>query len=197
MLTFMGHTRAEVLKTAPMFKSGPDLITEGLKVSPEGLICEFGVWKGESITQMARLRPETTIHGFDSFLGLPSGGGRDIWPTGEFTLLGKLPEVPGNVKLYPGWFADTIPLFLDKYPEPVSFLHVDCDLYSSAKTVLSLLVDRIIPGTVIKFDEFWGFPNWEQISEARAFFEVCEEAGWKGFQCLGWQDEKVLMMRTA
>ena len=40
---------------------------------------------------------------------------------------------------------------------PIQLLHVDGDLYSSARTVLTKLNDRIVPGTVIIFDEI---ANW-------------------------------------
>ena len=45
---------------------------------------------------------------------------------------------------------------------PVAFIHVDCDLYSSTKTIFSLLSDRIVPGTIILFDEYFNYPNWQQ-----------------------------------
>jgi len=53
-------------------------------------------------------------------------------------------------------------------------VHVDCDLYSAARTVLSLLAERIVPGTVIVFDEYFNFPNWEQ-HEYKAFREFAAE----------------------
>ena len=56
----------------------------------------------------------------------------------------------------------------------VSFLHIDCDLYSSTKTVLSRLAAAIHCGTVIVFDEYCGYDGWEQ-HEARAWSEFCSE----------------------
>ena len=56
----------------------------------------------------------------------------------------------------------------------VSFLHIDCDLYSSTKTVLTLLAPAIHIGTVIVFDEYCGYTGWEQ-HEARAWAEFCSE----------------------
>ena len=48
----------------------------------------------------------------------------------------------------------------------VAFLHVDCDLYSSTKTVLSFLADRLKPGAVIVFDEYFSYVGWENHEHA-------------------------------
>jgi predicted O-methyltransferase YrrM len=74
------------------------------------------------------------------------------------------------VILHKGWFSDTLPLFLDEYSESVRFLHVDCDLYSSTRTIFSALADRLVPGTVIVFDEFFNYPGWQEC-EYKAFME--------------------------
>jgi hypothetical protein len=55
---------------------------------------------------------------------------------------------------------------------------VDCDLYSSTKTIFRLFRDRIRPGTVIVFDEFFNYPGWQR-GEYKAFSELLAETGWK------------------
>ena len=60
-----------------------------------------------------------------------------------------------NVRLHRGWFDASLPAFLARemavgevaLPLHVSFLHIDCDLYSSTKTVLTLLAPAIRTGT--------------------------------------------------
>ena len=54
---------------------------------------------------------------------------------------------------------------------PIAFVHIDCDLYSSTKTIFDLLTDRLIPGTIIVFDEYFNYPNWEN-HEFKAFQEL-------------------------
>jgi hypothetical protein len=61
---------------------------------------------------------------------------------------------------------------------PIAFMHVDCDLYSSTKTIFEFLGDAIGPGTVILFDEYFNYPNWEQ-HEYKAFQEFSEKCGVK------------------
>ena len=68
--------------------------------------------------------------------------------------MNKIPDIPVNAILYKGLFRDTIPHFLTDHKTPLSFIHIDCDLYSSAKDVLFGLNEKIIPGTVLLFDEF-------------------------------------------
>ena len=49
-------------------------------------------------------------------------------------------------------------------------MHMDADLYSSTKTVFDILGDRVVPGTVIVFDEFFNYPGWRE-GEYKAFQE--------------------------
>ncbi len=140
-------------------------------LSVDGLILEFGVFKGASINYMAE-RVKREIHGFDSFEGLPDG--RGVWQSyyrkRAFDQKGQLPKVLSNVKLHKGWFNETLPTFLQSHPENVSLLHIDSDVYSSAQTVLHLLSNRIVPGTIILFDEYFNYDGW-QFEEYRAFQE--------------------------
>jgi hypothetical protein len=143
------------------------------QVSVEGLYCEFGVYQGATINFIASLTP-ATVHGFDSFEGLPE----DWWGRarkGTFKVEG-LPNVRDNVRLYKGWFSESLPRFKAEHPEPMAFMHLDADLYSSTRDVLTILCDRIVPGTVMQFDEFFNTPEWRE-NEYKAFMEFVEENG--------------------
>jgi hypothetical protein len=150
--------------------SKPELLTRALSkadVSGDRLICEFGVFKGESINHLAQLTSQI-IYGFDSFEGLPEEWG-DTWKKGDFKIPG-LPKVRSNVTLVKGWYNESLPPFLKEHTGKVGFLHIDCDLYSSCKTVFELMESRLVPGTVIVFDEFFNYPQWEE-GEFKAFQE--------------------------
>lgn len=148
----------------------------------DGLVLEFGVRFGVSIRQIAALANQP-VHGFDSFEGLPESWGSE--PRGSYSTLGALPEVPGNVTLHRGWFEQSLPEFLRSHGGPVRFMNVDCDIYSSTRTVLSLLAERIVPGTVIVFDEYFGHEGWRD-DEFRAFQEAVAERGWRyEYICFG------------
>ena len=139
----------------------------------EGLILEFGVDAGKTINEIAKLFPNRTVYGFDTFTGLP-----EDWitvPKGHFNHDGKLPEVESNVKLVKGLIEETLPSFKTSHTDNIALLHIDTDLYSSAKTILTELQDQI-QDTFIVFDEYWNFPNWKQ-EEYKAFTEFITETG--------------------
>jgi tetratricopeptide (TPR) repeat protein len=140
----------------------------------EGLVLEFGVRFGASIRQIAAL-VEQEVHGFDSFEGLPEAWHHE--PKGIYTTKGVIPNVPENVSLHVGWFEDTLPEFLIAHDGPVRFMNIDCDIYSSTKTVLQHLAQRIVPGTVIVFDEYIGNEHWRE-DEFKAFQEAVVQNGW-------------------
>jgi len=139
-----------------------------------GHYLEFGVFTGGTIRFMAKRVGEAVIHGFDSFEGLPEDWGGFQLGKAAFDVGGKLPSVPDNVKLYPGWFNVSLPPWCAGNSGPVAFMHIDCDLYSSTKTIFDLLGDRLQPGTIILFDEYFNYPNWRN-HEFKAFQELVQD----------------------
>jgi hypothetical protein len=143
--------------------------------SPEGLVLEFGVLFGTSIRQIAGMISEP-IHGFDSFEGLPERWHQE--DKGSYSTKGVIPEVPAHVTLHQGWFEETLPVFLQQHAGNVRLVNVDCDLYSSTRTVLDLLAPRIVKGSVLVFDEYIGNAHWRE-DEHKAFQEAVERYQWK------------------
>ena len=151
-------------------------VTAALKaVTLDGTLAEFGVYKGTSLTQIAKFFPDRTVHGFDSFAGLPdSWGGK---AKGAFDIGAKPPQLSvSNVEFHVGWFADTIPVFAQKYSGPFAFAHLDADLYSSTKTVFDNLGDWFVAGTIVVFDEYFGYHGWQR-HEHKAFQEFLSRTG--------------------
>ena len=140
----------------------------------EGLAIECGVFQGSSINHMAKLLPERTFHGFDSFEGLSEDWSGNYHKSGHFDLRGNLPEVRDNVRLVKGWIDDTFAPFLAENDGPIDYLHVDTDTYSPAKTILTLAKPRLVPGSIILFDELFGYPAWEH-HEYKALCETLPE----------------------
>ncbi|MFA6959818.1 MAG: TylF/MycF/NovP-related O-methyltransferase [Opitutaceae bacterium] len=155
----------------------------------DGHFLEFGVFSGQTINHMAGIFPNRTLYGFDSFEGLPEAWFGSRYNPVNFDRKGSMPKVKTNVKLIAGWFDSTLPAFLQANPGPVAFAHVDCDIYSSTKTVLELLAPRFVPGSVIAFDEFFNYPNFRQ-HEIKAFFEFVERHRVK-FDYIGYAGEQV------
>ena len=160
--------------TLPAFENRMQLLSFALsQVNVNGKYFEFGVYKGASINHIAENKSNETIYGFDSFEGLP-----EAWtsnhPKGHFKI-NKLPKVRKNVQLIKGWFDDTIPSFIQENKDfKIAFIHSDSDLYSSTKTMFELLKNHIQSGTVIVFDEYFNYPNWEE-GEFKAFQEFVRD----------------------
>jgi hypothetical protein len=165
-----------------------DLLRFALSRAPdEGLVLEFGVEKGASLRWLARHTPRT-VHGFDSFRGLPHDWTGTKEEAGKFDMQGRLPQVPANAKLHVGWFDATLPGFLAAHPGPVALLHVDCDIYESTVTIFALLGERLVPGSVIVFDEYFNYPGW-RLHEFKAFQEWLAATG-RSYRYLGFAAEK-------
>lgn len=149
----------------------------------DGAHCEFGVFSGTTINLLAEERPDTRFDGFDSFRGLPSD-----W-TGymvfDFKRDGEMPKVRANVVLHRGWFEDTLPEYAASI-DRVTFLHVDCDIYSSTATIFRHLGSKLAPGCVVVFDEYFCYPGFE-MHERRAFSEFLDASGRtsRWFACCG------------
>lgn len=151
------------------------------KFDKENLFLEFGVFKGDSINLFSKTlkKINAEIYGFDSFKGL-----KDEWmteefnPPGTFDLKGNKPKVESNVKLIDGWVEETTKNFLSKNSKKIAFIHFDLDTYESTSFVLKSVKNSLQPGTIILFDEFYGFPNWEKY-EYKAFKEEIGENKFK------------------
>jgi hypothetical protein len=80
-------------------------------------------------------------------------------------------------------FEETLPGFIEKHAGPIAFMHIDCDLYSSTRVVFDHLAERIVPGTVILFDEYFNYPGW-QFGEYKAFQELVRDRN-LGYKIIG------------
>lgn len=148
----------------------------------DGVVMEFGVYQGNSLRAIAN-HYSGEVHGFDSFEGLPEDW-THFQRKGRFSLGGVAPQfAEKNIHLHVGWFEKTLPEFLAAYAAPARFIHIDSDLYSSAAMVLENLSPRIISGTVIVFDEYLNYPNW-QLHEYKAFQEFIAKNG-RNYQYIG------------
>lgn len=155
-----------------------------VKHRPNPLILEFGVASGRSLHVLRHRgnfdKTNSRIFGFDSFFGLPEKW-RDGYDQGAFSSMGvEPPHLQSFATIFKGLFADTIPEFIEQaitHPDQkIDLLHVDCDLYSSTKTIFDLLGRYIGPDTVIVFDELFNYPGWED-HEWKALNEFMDARG--------------------
>jgi predicted O-methyltransferase YrrM len=119
-----------------------------------GDVLEFGVASGNSIGWFPKNMPGTKVYGFDSFYGLPEDWdlGNKILSKGYFSTDGVPPIIKG-VEYIKGEFSESFPKWFKNYRGFASIIHIDCDLYSSAKLVLKYVKPHLRVGTFILFDE--------------------------------------------
>lgn len=140
------------------------LVSQPGLVQRWGTWVEFGVGGGESLSFWERHRGRAQLWGFDSFRGLPEDWNEEH-PKGRFAE--ERPIMPPvGVRLCVGQFSETLPAWK---PAPVTFAHIDCDLYSSAKTALAFLWPQLADGAVLLFDDFFTPPADNGVM--RALFE--------------------------
>ena len=139
----------------------------------------------EDVDHIRRIWEQMRFFAFDSFEGLPDIQGLD--QQGRDFTKGKFAssltafeerlaqaDVPSNkVVTVPGWFDQTCSAgTLSKHRmKSAAIIHVDCDLYSSAKTVLDFVKPLLVDGTIIIFDDWFSFRGNPRLGEQRAFAE--------------------------
>lgn len=179
-----------------------------------GDIAEFGIGTGSSIhaicATVAALEkrykalnlPKKTVHGFDSFQGLPAStlaGDVDapmvqmgIWAEGKCSSIGIVGisdicryHLPSDqVALYEGWFNETLPLL--ERDTKFCLVNVDCDLYESSRFVLDSLFtgDRLSDGCVLLFDDYFENRASKNLGQRKAW-EECKAKHKPDFTELG------------
>ena len=158
---------------------------------------EFGAWSGRTariIRDAAFEVNKSGVTSFDSFEGLPedwrgdplnrSWAIRQFLSRGSFSRRGRPPFHEHGIRWEVGWFNETLPAYLSRHPTtPISFVHIDCDLYSSTDIVFRLIEDRLTADAVIVFDELVNYPEWRE-HEAKAFVELLRRTG-KSYKVIG------------
>lgn len=149
----------------------------------DGLYVELGVAGGEGCRLFGEaLAPHgLNMTGFDSFEGLEEDwtGMQSGREAGAFTQAGQLPDVPANVTLVKGWVQDTLPGYLNETGKaPFAFAHMDMDTYTPTAYALAAIKPRLRKGSVILFDELYGYPGWRH-HEYKALQETLGEGDFR------------------
>ena len=162
-----------------------------------GLICEFGVWWGQSLVLFENLRAvhEPYNHmrrviGFDTFTGYPAVGAQDkrsqtisegVYSVvaGYENYLGELIDyheqenVMSHIKkhvLVKGDATQTVPRYFEENKEAiVALAFFDMALYEPTKVCLEAIQPRLVKGSIVAFDEL-GHRDYP--GETQAAFET-------------------------
>jgi len=136
-----------------------------------GDIAEVGVYKGGTALLMASVLQGTgkELHLFDTFSGMPhTTYDIDLHRPGDFSdtateEVARLLSVFAGVRLYPGIFPDTVPKGWET--KVFSYVHVDVDIFSSARDCCRFFYPRMSQGGIMIFDDY-GFPSCPGIRQA-------------------------------
>lgn len=143
------------------------------------------VWSTEQdCIERRKLWEKMRFIAFDSFQGLPKPRGIDLLSVfvggmysnseDNFMKYIKSTGVPRDrVVIVSGWFSETLNENTRKEHEfkHAAIVHVDSDLYESAKLVLNFIRPLLVDGTIIIFDDWYNFKGNPNLGEQRAFKE--------------------------
>lgn len=158
-------------------------------------VLEFGTAAGYAFTKMLyatkylRMDDRVVVHAFDTFEGLPpSTDERDQglladygWVHGSYR--GSYEELATycagryrNYRIHRGTFEATLTdeLLESLAAQPPILIWIDCDYYSSAKTVFERLIPAIPTGCVVYFDDYEFNYGSRFTGEARIVHEINE-----------------------
>ena len=129
------------------------LETMKLKHKPNTLWVELGVANGNSLNYISKFTTDK-VYGFDTFEGMPGKWleCRDGFEKSAFCKIGKVPRENSNVELIQGQI-NTLLDFL-KTHNKISFIHVDCEFYSSIKYILEVVKEYMDTECILVLDEF-------------------------------------------
>lgn len=166
---------------------------------------EFGVGKGVSLVRAlkanAHWRREfghdriRRFFAYDSFEGLPVPQSEDlldgynVFKPGQFathpdevaSAIAAAGLADEAVEFVVGRFDATLPAraaVADAGIRTAAIVHIDCDYYSSARTCLAYIGDRLIDGAVLLFDDWFCYRGRPDRGVRRAFDEWQVGGGW-------------------
>ncbi len=152
---------------------------------------EFGSHGGTTFSlaydEIKRWRKARTLWAVDSFAGLPEQQGEDDyhpgWKRGKMATSREtfiehcrrrgIPDQ--SYEIVEGYYEDTLVEAGDDYgdlPVDIALAYVDCDLYSSTRTVLEFLHPRLKHGMIIAFDDYFCFSDRTVSGERKAFLDL-------------------------
>jgi len=164
-----------------------------IKGNEVGDYFEFGVFNGNSIGSMYLAREamglkSMRLFGFDAFQGLPAGAEKEdagVYKAGFYTCSFEQMQQcllrrninPNEITWVTGWYNETLNEETSKKLDlrKIGLVFIDCDTYSSSKTVLDFLKSLITEPMIICFDD-WKLYDLDIKGEGeyRAFNEFLE-----------------------
>ncbi len=159
-----------------------------------GDYAEFGSHGGTTFalahSEIVRWRQKRMLWAFDSFQGLPDQRQAEDyhpgWKKGKmatskdrFVELCQQRGIPEDAyRIIEGYYENSLggkSADDPDLPSDIALAYIDCDLYSSTRTVLEFLKPRLKNGMIIAFDDYYCFSDRTISGERRAMLEVFTE----------------------
>lgn len=164
------------------------LIKEHASFLTNKALLEFGVFQGTSMSMWYDLYTKHNIPidfvGFDSFKGLPkeTEDKNTIWTEGMFNAYGDINARlhKPNIRLVQGFYDQSLNQEAAELLKGIKagLIHIDCDTYSSTKTVWEWLIkyDILAKNAIIVYDDWGAYLearcNEYDVGEAKAHQEI-------------------------
>lgn len=158
----------------------------------DGDYAEFGCYSGTTFAlachEAIRHRHKARLWAFDSFQGLPAPvetkDSHPVWVKGrmktsldQFHAICASNRIPRDAySVVPGFYDETLTTMSPTdAPTNVALVYIDCDLYSSTKTVLDFLKPRMKHGMIVAFDDYFCWSASQISGERMAMLEFASE----------------------
>jgi O-methyltransferase len=164
--------------------------------------CNGGMTFALAYQESRRHGHQAHLWAYDSFKGLPPEQGTQdrhpVWNEGSmatsldrFCALCAATGVPRDAyTTVPGFYAETLEARpVTDAPTDICLAYIDCDLFSSTRSVLQFLLPRLKHGMIIGCDDYYCYSATQIAGERRALREAFEENGrWHllPYRDIGW-----------
>lgn len=172
----------------------------------DGDYAEFGSWGGMTFAlayeQAQRHGHGAMLWAFDSFQGFPPPqepkDAHPEWSEGkmatsleQFHATCAANGIPREAyHVVPGFYEQTLDAMPPAAaPANIALAYVDCDLYTSTKSVLRFLEPRLKHGMIVAFDDYFCWSASQRSGERQAMLELSSEGPrweWVPYVQFGW-----------
>lgn len=172
----------------------------------DGDYAEFGSYSGMTFRlafdQIRQRKIKRHMWAFDSFQGLPEPASpldnHPVWKKGaaamgveEFHRICISHDIPKDCySVVPGFYGETLSQMpADALPTNIALAYIDCDMYSSTKTVLEFLMPRLKHGMILAFDDYFCWSAENISGERNAFANVLagnKKWSWERYRDISW-----------
>src|SRR5207237_8887813 len=145
---------------------------------------------------------------FDSFQGFPTPREADAhpeWAEGKMAITvaefraacAKRGSPRDAYTVVPGFYEETVARMspMDE-PADIALAYVDCDLYTSTRTVLEFLRPRLKHGMIVAFDDYFCWSATQMSGERKAWLELAaadERWEWLPYVQYGWHGRSFVL----